>query len=78
MKVEIKYGRKEFDGKLCGYATFEEDGHKMELICPPYESLIVLKDGKRVPCERKYVWAWTRVAGWLGAQEMVNKIRASR
>jgi hypothetical protein len=68
--MQIKYGRIRIDGELCGYAEYEENGHKIQMISKPYGSLIVLDNGKpRKPTyEESLIWA--KVAGWLGEDDL--------
>ena len=87
-QTEIKYGHVQLPfGKdkamiRCGYCIFKEEGHMIELISVPYGGLYVRKDGELIgkpgqSAGRKYVMAWTRVAGWLGADELMSQVRAS-
>jgi len=75
--MEIKYGRvklPEFGSELVGYATYEEEGRKVEILSPPYRELIVLENGKRVPTNEVHVLIWTRVAGWLGQEQLLGEL----
>ena len=77
--TEIKYGRIAREGKIVGYATFEMEGRKIEIISEPYRNLVVLIDGKAdwSNCPRGFdmhmaVEVWTKVAGWIGTEQMVR------
>lgn len=71
--VEIKYGRTIVDGKPCGYATWMEDGHKMEFVDIPNMRLVKLVDNKRVELTEQDIMLWTKIAGWLGTEELYKE-----
>ena len=74
--VEIKYGRVELQGKQVGYCEYMDprDNTLHQIWCPPYESLLVLVDGKKVKASRHHVMMWTKVAGWLGNHELLASL----
>lgn len=76
--AEIKYGRAMVDGKLCGYATWMEDGHKMEFISIPGNKLVKLVDDKMVELTEKDIMLWTKIAGWLGTEELYREWQNKR
>ncbi len=47
------------------------------LVNVPYERLQIYKDGEPAfgPA-RKYIWIWTQVAGWLGADDLMARIKS--
>jgi len=70
-ETEIRYGRIVLDGQRIGYCTYQENGDKIEIFCPPYKPLIVKKNGVTIPCTPEHVMVWTKVAGWLGTSELI-------
>lgn len=79
--MDIKYGKIKLDGfGLVSYAIFQNDSNQtVELICPPYKGLYVRIDGKIFPPGssevRQYVMLWTKVAGWLGTDQLLNSLK---
>ena len=78
--IEIKYGRISREGKIVGYAVFETEGKKIELISEPYGPLRVLINGKENNWAESpshfdlgiAVQVWTKVAGWIGTEQMAR------
>jgi len=74
-KMEVKYGRIEYQGKICGYVTWNENGKKIELISIPYGPLLKFIDGEQVKPTPDDVMIWTRVAGLLGTEELYLMVK---
>ena len=82
-ETKITYGHKkaEIEGEFftVGFAEYEdENGDMIELLSVPYGGLYVKKNGELFlrPGEKSitpYVWIWTKVAGWLGGQDLAKK-----
>jgi hypothetical protein len=73
VKTEIKYGRIPMDNELVGYVTWNEGNDKVELLSPPYHDLIKVMNGKIVGASEEDVMIWTKVAGWLGVEELSKR-----
>lgn len=77
-KKEIKYGRIMYEDKLCGYCAWKWNSHKNELISIPYGPLIHLVNGEKVKTTKFDVLLWTEVAGWLGTDDLVNRLKEKK
>jgi len=76
---EIKYGRRIINGELHGYACYkDEQGNTIELISPPYGDLKKLVNGKPSKVKTEDIMTWTRIAGWIGTDELLNALRIKR
>ena len=77
-QTEIKYGKIHLDGQMVSYATFQEEEKTVELIVPAYQGLHVKIDGVLYnPGSmevRKYVMLWTKVAGWIGQEQLLKQV----
>lgn len=50
----------------------------ISLVNVPYERLQIYKDGEPAfGSAQKYIWIWTQVAGWLGADDLMARIQNS-
>ena len=74
-EIEIKYGRVRIDGEMVLYSKWYQNGSKNELISSPYNKLIKLVDGKEVKPTTEDAVVWTKIAGWIGADELIREVR---
>ena len=72
---EITYGKVKIDGKIVLYSKWYENGSKNELISSPYDKLIKLVDGKSVKPTTEDAVVWTKIAGWIGEEELIKEMR---
>ena len=74
-EIEIKYGRVRIDGEMVLYSKWYQNGSINELISSPYNKLIKLVDGKEVKPTTEDAVVWTKIAGWIGADELIREVR---
>ena len=73
--VEVKYGRIDVEGEKVGYAVWEKEGKRHEIIVPDYKNLKKIIDGKFVKPTREDVMIWTQVAGDMGTAELLSYLK---
>lgn len=72
---EVRYGRKEIDGKMCGVCVYRDDeDNEIIIIAPPYEALKVYRNGKRIPVQSEHAMMWTEVSAWLGMDQTLAEL----
>ena len=76
-QTEIKYGHIELEGNTIGYATYNINDTKVELLNLS-NGLHVRIDGKikYKPGDQgiyPYVIIWTKVAGWMGTADFARR-----
>jgi len=69
--TKVTYGRIFRNAELVGYCSYtDEKGKLVEIFSPPYKSLEVYVAGEKVKTQSEHVMVWTKVAGWLGTEEL--------
>ena len=73
--TEVKYGRILRNDKIVGYCTYTEEGVKVEIFSEPYKNLEVKINGENVQPNYQHVMVWTKVAGWLGQDQILSFLK---
>lgn len=74
-ETKIRYGRVKIDSEIVLYSKWYENGSKNELISAPYKKLIKLVDGKSVKPTTEDAIVLTKIAGWIGADELIEEVK---